>query len=159
MPARALELPKPLTQPIDTQPWPQALRDSIAEPVHFVALTRTRVDTGFWLYRPRLWVWVGGRGLTLWAWGYAPYQRTYDKARLLGSFYNHVTGAVALADDDRKVFQTLTLPPDTGYQLLAQIYNGSPPPGSSPATPRIAPANPALLDMTQQGRPDAQIHN
>lgn len=128
-----MELPPARTDALDTSRWPAALRDRLDEPVRFAVLTRTRVDTGFWVYRPRVWAWVGGDTLTLWTWGEAPYRQTYPCAGLLGSFYNHVVGALALADTDRQVIQSLKLRPESAYQLLAQIHHAAVTP-AAPAT-------------------------
>jgi len=134
LPEPEVELPAPRTDALDTSRWPQVLRQRLTEPVCFAVLTHTRVDTGFWVYRPRLWAWVSGPRLTLWAWGEAAYEQTLVCNQLLGSFYNHVTGHVALADRDRKVIQTLKLRPEPGYQLLAQIYHA----GKNARTPTSA---------------------
>lgn len=116
------ELPPARTDPVDTTAWPRSVRDGLGgAEVTYAVRTGTRADTGFWFYRPRLWAWVAGAELVLWTWGPVPYERRMACSGLGGSFYNHVCGEVVLADVGREVVFSLRLPPEEGYQLLAQI--------------------------------------
>jgi len=87
----------------------------------FVARTGTRVDTGYWGYRPRLWAAVTDEALHLFAPGKAPYDQAIPLADLGGSFYNHVTAAVVLAGDDDQPIHTLKLDPPRGRALLQSL--------------------------------------
>jgi len=87
----------------------------------FVVRTGTRVDTGYWGYRPRLWAAVTDDALHLFAPGKAAYHQVIPSAGLTGSFYNHVTAAVVLAGDDDKPIHTLRLDPTRGRALLQSL--------------------------------------
>jgi len=87
----------------------------------FATRTGTRVDTGYWGYRPRLWVAVTDDTVLLHAPGKAPYDQALPLADLGGSFYNHVTAAFVLAGEDAQPLHTLKLDPTRGRALRQSL--------------------------------------
>ncbi len=87
----------------------------------FVTRTGTRVDTGYWGYRPRLWAAVTEEAVHLYAPGKVPYQRTLPPAEVARSFYNHLTADVVLAGGDAKPRHTLRLDPARGRVFLQSL--------------------------------------
>lgn len=100
----------------------QALLDELCpHGAAYLVRTRTRVDTGSWLGKSRVWAACCGEGLVLFAAGERPYAERIPAARLRESFYNHVTAEVALAPATGAGVRTLKVPPVEGLRLLAHI--------------------------------------
>lgn len=85
-----------------------------------VVRTRTRVDTGLWRGRARVWAVCLRRSLLLLASGRRPYVEELPYAGLRESIYNHVTGELDLAPAEPTA-ATLKVAPADGYRMMAQI--------------------------------------
>lgn len=129
----ALELPPPIESPIarDNAAFAgmdEAERRLLDEcragglPVFFLARSDSSVDTGAWLKKSRVWIAALGSELALFAAGKRPWLAKIPFANLGESFYNHVTGELALAPAAGLSLSSFKLSPRDGYQALAQIY-------------------------------------
>lgn len=87
--------------------------------------TRTRVDTGSWLLRSRVLACREGDELVLFAAGKQPFVERIPLSDIGESFYNHVTGEVALAPAAGASLRGLRLPPLEGYALLKEVGLGT----------------------------------
>ena len=83
--------------------------------------TRTRVDTGGWLGKSRVRVCLTGDELVLFAAGRRPFVERIPVPSLGESFYNHVTGEVALAPAEGARVKRLRIRPVEGYALLGEL--------------------------------------
>ncbi len=107
-------------------------------------MTRTRVDTGGWLWKSRLVACCADLGelsraasgssgkagrrdgeLVLFAAGKRPFVERVPLAELGESFYNHVTGEVALAPAEGARVRTLRMSPVDGRALLKELGIGN----------------------------------
>lgn len=84
--------------------------------------TGTRVDTGSWFGKSRLWVGVCGDILRVAAEGRRPYLERVARRDLGASCYCHVTGALLLAPAHGVRAHALRLSPLEGRQLLHWIH-------------------------------------
>lgn len=95
--------------------------------VHFdekvkVLKTGTRIDTGSWFGKRRIWVCAGSGVLYLAAKGPKPYTKTIEYRSVGLSAYNHVTGDLVVKyDTDQEI--RIKLSPETGYVLIDEINN------------------------------------
>lgn len=130
-------LPPAVTEPVGR--LPDALRlvrgrcktlvaRELGDEAYFVYVrSRSRVDVGGWLGRPRVHVFALAGAVLLIAndpiidWGRA-YVRRAGYETLSRSMYNHVTGALALADASGRLVSELRMGPLDAAQLLAQIH-------------------------------------
>jgi hypothetical protein len=110
-------------------------------------VTRTRVDTGGWLWKSRLVACCAASGspgergqgasgssrkagrqdgeLVLFAAGKRPFVERVPFAQLGESFYNHVTGEVALAPAEGARVRKLRMSPVDGRALLKELGIGN----------------------------------
>ena len=119
-----MELPDPVTQPLDREAevfgrLRKAARrlaeEAIGEDDVFVLLkSRTRVDIGGWLGRRRVWAAALADSLVLFAPGRRPCSERISFALLRGSTYNHVTGELALAPPEGAHVRSLRVSPLDG---------------------------------------------
>jgi hypothetical protein len=126
-----MELPPPVTQPLDRESEVfgrlrkaarRLAKEVIGDGDVFVLLkTRTRVDVGGWLGRRRVWAAALADSLALFAPGRRPCSERIPFALLRGSTYNHVTGELALALPEGAHVRSLRVGPLDGYQLIAQF--------------------------------------
>ena len=90
-------------------------------PVYLLERSNTGVDVGHWLSQGVLWIAALDNELVLFAQGRRPYVQEIPFAQLQNSVYNHVTGELVLASESGGSVMSVSLPPETGYQVLAQI--------------------------------------
>lgn len=129
--AITLELPAPVRTPLEAgavvEPLSKAQRALVVEhlgdaPVYLALRAGTRIDTGSWVWRPRVRVFALDAALMLLAAGRRPRAERIPFTDLRESVYNAVTGEVVLAPAHHVRVRRLRMSPLDGYQLLAQIY-------------------------------------
>lgn len=86
-----------------------------------VMQTETRVDTGGWTGKPRLWLALCGEKLLVAADGRRPYLEQAARAGLGESCYCHVTGVLLLAPAHGMRARSLRIPPLEGRRVLQWI--------------------------------------
>jgi hypothetical protein len=126
-----MELPDPVTTPLDPEAHVfgrlrkaarRLAEERVGDDDVFMLLkTRTRVDTGGWLGRRRVWAAALADALVVFAPGRRPCSERIPFALLRGSTYNHVTGELALAPLEGAPVRSLRVSPLDGYQLIAQF--------------------------------------
>ena len=89
--------------------------------IFLVVKTGTRVDTGGWLRKRRVWVFVFSGEFVLLAGGRKSYVEKIPFGRLGETRYNHVTGELVLAPADGMRVRKVRVSPLEGYQMLAQV--------------------------------------
>lgn len=82
--------------------------------------THTRVDTGSWWGKRKLWVFATPQRLTLVATGPKPYVHVLERETFCESFYNHITATVTLAPYDGQT-KSLRIPPAPAWRLLQTL--------------------------------------
>jgi hypothetical protein len=126
-----MELPDPIVQPLDRgaevlgrlgKAARRLAQPLIGQDDVFVLLkTRSRVDTGGWLGRRRVWAAALADALVVFAPGRRPCSERIPFAQLRESTYNHVTGELVLAPPEGMHVRSLRVSPLDGYQLIAQF--------------------------------------
>lgn len=103
----------------------RALVESLPDGPAMVLLIRshTRVDTGRWFRRPRVWIACFTDRLALAASGPRPVVAVAPFTDLRETQFNHVTGELNLAPAPDLPRRTLRMTPVDGYRILAQIHH------------------------------------
>ncbi len=125
------ELPPAITEPLGPEagvfkglPKPEKeLLEKLrgGDGIFLVLKTGTRVDTGGWLRKRRVWAFVFSGELVLLAGGRKSYVEKVPFGRLGEARYNHVTGELVLAPADGMRVRSVKVSPLDGYQMLAQV--------------------------------------
>ena len=89
--------------------------------------TGTRVDTGRWWWRTRLWLCITDRDILLLAARNRRYIQRLPLADCKGSSYCHTTGVLKLEPHETWRFDAVTLPPADAVQVLHHIENAKNP--------------------------------
>ncbi len=126
------ELPTPLEQALPPddpafaamRPEEKALFEELAAgaPCFMLLCSQTKIDTGHWFRRSRVYAAVFADRLALFAWGKRPWTESVLFRHLRQSLYNHVTGEIVFAPAHGLRVGRLCLLPLNGAQVLAQIY-------------------------------------
>lgn len=126
------ELPAPLDRALPEndpvlaamRPEAKALFNEVASgaPCFMLLSSQTKIDTGHWFRRSRVYAAVFANHIGLFAWGKRSWVESVSFRHLRQSLYNHVTGEVVFAPAHGLRVDRLRLAPLDGVQLLAQIY-------------------------------------
>jgi len=81
------------------------------EPLGPPIQTGTRIDTGGWWRKARLWLVAHRGGLILWAPGVSPYQRRLSPEQAARVFFNPLTGCLVLPGENSPEPQSLQVLP------------------------------------------------
>lgn len=103
----------------------QALQDVVGDqPCRLVLRTGTRVDTGRWLKRSRLWLCIVGEELVLLAAARRRYVQKVALSDCRDAMYCHATGRLVLAGCEGLRFNQITLSPTDALTVLGMIGQG-----------------------------------
>lgn len=105
----------------------QTLLDELAagEKVRLLLPTSTKLDTGNWLMRGKVWAACTDDRLLLLAAGRRPHSEAVAFAQLYESLYNHVTGQLVLAPAPKTQVRGLSLTASAAKSLLARFQTKS----------------------------------
>ncbi|MGB0766603.1 MAG: hypothetical protein ACPGYV_02705 [Phycisphaeraceae bacterium] len=102
--------------------------------------TQTRIDTGRWWRKSRLWLCVASDDLLLFAAHKRRYVQRMPLRACMGSRYCHASGVLLLEPRDDWRFCTIDVSPADAAAVLKRIDNASnpsAPPTSTPTTPPV----------------------
>lgn len=126
-----------------------------AEPV-LVLRSRTKVDTGRWLRKSRLWLCVTGDALVLVAASKRRYAESVALAGCARTHYNHVSGVLVIEPGEDLRFNQVALPPTRALRVIHLVEQANHA-GGRASSPMIE-QEPTQTEPQSQPQPQPQAN-